>query len=339
MTDHLNTLIIDIGSGYIKYGTPNQAVPLVMPAALKKTSSTKSTSIFHKFDPGRRAWVFPFEDGLLPKDMNLVSQLCNLVIEQFPNLNQNRENLELMLLVFPQLQLVQINNLCHKLQEVLSCLRVDAAIQQVLSWGYWGKKTGLIVDVGYTVTFIAPIYRGFLLDEQIVHLVTGSFFVSAELRKLLLHQATIVSENNVEMYSQIANNAKAISAIKQSLCKIYPKEIEGSPQETVIFPFRDTQLPLGAIPWQAPEVLFQPTLLGVGDKGLTDAIIEVLHRVDTSVRAELASNIVLTGGGSMIPGLKTRLEHDLKTHVPHLTIKVNDLAHPIYSSWLGAVKT
>ena len=71
---------------------------------------------------------------------------------------------------------------------------------------------------------------------------------------------------------------------------------------------------------------------------LTEAIIDVLTRVDTTVRAELASNIVLTGGGSMIPGLTTRIETDLKAQIPHLTVKVYDLEHPLYSSWLGAVK-
>ena len=107
-------------------------------------------------------------------------------------------------------------------------------------------------------------------------------------------------------------------------------------EDNIDFAFKGVELPLGPLPWQAPEVLFQPTLLGVGDKGLTEAIVDVLTRVDTTVRAELATNIVLTGGGSMIPGLKTRIETDLKAQIPHLTVKVYDLKNPLYSSWLGA---
>lgn len=338
MKDAPTNLIIDLGSGYIKCGPPNQPEPKVIPAALKSTESGSGNPIFHEFDPGRRAWVFPFENGMLPKDTTMITQLCNLVIEEFPQLNQHRRNLELMLLLFPQSQPDHVSELCQKLQESLGCSKVEAAIQQVLSWGYWGQKTGLIVDVGYTVTFITPIYRGFLLEEQILSLITGSFFISAELRKLILHQATTATENQAGLYSQLASDGNAISTIKQSLCKIHPVELDGSFNETADFAYHGTQLSLGASPWQAPEVLFQPTLLGVGDKGLTEAVIDVLQRVDTTVRAELAANIVLAGGGSMIPGLKTRLEHDLKSQIPHLTIKVNDLEHPIYSSWLGAVK-
>ncbi|MFX1301163.1 MAG: hypothetical protein ACFFDE_09515, partial [Promethearchaeota archaeon] len=212
------------------------------------------------------------------------------------------------------------------------------AIQQVLTWGYFGRKTGLIIDIGYTVTFITPIYRGFLLEEHNRSLITGSFFVSAEIRKLLLHQAESSTSNHAAIYSEIAKNGEVISKIKQSLCKVYPLAVDENFSETSKFSYKGTELSVGSLPWQAPEVLFQPTLLGVGDKGLTDGVIEVLQRVDTSVRAELATNIVLCGGGSMLPGLNSRLENEIKAQMPHLTVKVYELEHPVYSSWLGAAK-
>jgi actin-related protein len=268
----------------------------------------------------------------------MVAELCNFAIEKFPDLNKQRANLELMLLIFPQTQPDLVMALCETLQQSLACLHVDAAIQQVLTWGYFGRKTGLIIDIGYTVTYVIPIYRGFLLEEQILSLVTGSFFVSAEIRKLLLHHAEAATSNHASIYSEIAKNGEAISKIKQSLCKVYPVAVDKHVSEKSSFSYQGTELSLDALPWQAPEVLFQPTLLGVGDKGLTDAVIEVLRRVDTSVRAELASNIVLSGGGSMLPGLKNRLENDVNNQMPHLTIKVYELEHPVYSSWLGAAK-
>ena len=169
-------------------------------------------------------------------------------------------------------------------------------------------------------------------------LITGSFFVSAEIRKLLLHQAEADTSNHAAIFSEIAKNGEAISKIKQSLCQVYPIAVDENFSETSGFAYEEKELSIGSLPWQAPEVLFQPTLLGVGDKGLTDAVIEVLQRVDSSVRAELAANIVLSGGGSMLPGLTTRLENEIKDQMPHLTVKVYELEHPVYSSWLGAAK-
>ncbi|MFW9984518.1 MAG: hypothetical protein ACFFCB_07305 [Candidatus Odinarchaeota archaeon] len=331
-------VIIDLGSGYLKCGPPQLPTPLVMPAALKSTTRSSGNPVFHNLDPGRSAWHFPFEDGMLHKDFFMVAELCNYAIEKFPQLNQNRANLELTLLIFPLTQPELATALCETLQQSLACLHVDAAIQQVLTWGYFGRKTGLIIDIGYTVTFVTPIYRGFLLEEHILSLITGSFFVSAEIRKLLLHQTETGISNHATIFSEIAKNGEAISKIKQSLCQVYPIAVDENFSETSSFTYEGAELSIGSLPWQAPEVLFQPTLLGVGDKGLTDAVIEVLRRVDTSVRAELAANIVLSGGGSMLPGLTTRLENEIKDQMPHLTVKVYELEHPVYSSWLGAAK-
>jgi actin len=334
---HIN-LVIDLGSGYMKCGFSEQSEPVIIPAAFRNPKPSSGTSIFFELDPGRGAWVFPLENGILPNELSDVTRLCILALEQFPTINQQHEKLQLTLLLFPLSPVDRVTTLCEETKAALDCLHVEAAIQQILSWGYWGRKTALIVDIGYTSTFVTPIYRGFLLEEQILPLVTGSFFVSAEIRKLLLHRAETASAELAPYYNRLVKDGRAIRSIKQSHCQVFPMAVDDVFEANVDFTYEGVELPLGPLPWQAPEVLFQPTLLGVGDKGLTEAIIDVLTRVDTTVRAELASNIVLTGGGSMIPGLTTRIETDLKTQIPHLTVKVYDLEHPLYSSWLGAVK-
>ena len=331
-------LLIDLGSGYLKCGPPQLSIPIVIPAALKTSTPSQEPSVFRKLDPGRRSWIFPLEDGMLPKDPNLLVQLCKAALEQFAQLKVNCSQMKVTLLVFPLSPSEQVTQQCRIVQEELGFLHVDAAIQQVLTWLYWGRKTGLIVDVGYSVSFITPIYRGFLLEEQVIPLVTGSFFVSAQMKKLLLYQAEIADSPQSDLYTQLANDASAISQIKQTFCQVRPYEVDGHFDKIAQYPYQDTELSLGAVPWQATEVLFQPTLLGVGDKGLTDALIGVLERVDTSIRAELASNIVLAGGGSMFPGLQARIQNDLETQLPHLAVKVFDLEYPLYSNWLGAAK-
>ena len=338
MNDAPLNLLIDLGSGYLKCGPPQLSEPVVIPAALKSPRVSHEHSVFSELDPGRGSWIFPLEDGMLPKDPTLVVQLAKKAIEQFSDLKANCARVEIMFLVFPLIPPEQVTEQCRTAQEALGCLHVDAAIQQVLTWGYWGRKSGLIVDVGYSVSFVTPIYRGFLLEEQVVPVVTGSFFVSAEIRKLLLYQAEIANSDQSNLYSQLAKDSNALSKIKQNFCQVRPHEVDGHFDEIARFQYQNSELSLGSIPWQATEVLFQPTLLRVGDKGLTDALIDVLEGVDTSIRAELASNIILAGGGSMFPGLQSRIQNDVQTQLPHLAVKVFDLEYPLYSSWLGAAK-
>jgi actin-related protein len=253
----------------------------------------------------------------------------------------NRKRLELMLLLFPFVSPDRVANLCDELREAIGCLHVEAAIQQVLTWGYWGMETSLIVDVGYSASFVTPIYRGFLLDDVAVPVVTGSFFVSAALRRLLLTAAEEASTPKNDWYVQLAEDPEAIDYIKRNLCHVlpFPDDALAVPVTQPRYRHANVEVPLADIPWEASEVLFQPNLLEVGEKGLSEAVADVLNRVDSTVRTELAENILLAGGGSSLPGLRLRLEADLKRRNPHLAIKVFSLENPIYSAWLGAAVT
>lgn len=329
-----------MGSGYLKCGIKKHSKPVIIPAAFKARKTRSSKSILHELDPARTNWEFPLESGMIPSDTTTLARLCELALNKFPQLIANKPKLEFMLLLFPLVEAKETTALCKELQEVLGSLHVEAAIQQVLTWGYWGRKTGLIVDIGYSISFVTPIYRGFLLEEQIIPVITGSFFISAALRRSLLRMAEKVPENKAKNYIQMAEASEVINDIKQSLCRVYPYSYseDMKPELEMFHRYQEQKISLGTIPWDATEVLFQPTILGVGDKGLFGAIIDVLNSVDPTVRAELASNIVLSGGGAMIPGIRDRLENDLKERIPHLPVKVYDLEHPLYSAWLGATR-
>ena len=147
-----------------------------------------------------------------------------------------------------------------------------------------------------------------------------------------------MSGETASILGQLAENSAGIDFIKQSLVRVKPKDTIETSTLKSHYSHQGVEVALGPIPWEASEVLFQPTLLGVGDQGIIDGIDEVLDRVDISIRGEFASNILLSGGGAMIPGLTDRVENDLKTRKPHLAIKVYDLKYPMYSAWLGAAR-
>ncbi|MFX1564183.1 MAG: hypothetical protein ACFFDP_12845, partial [Promethearchaeota archaeon] len=275
--------------------------------------------------------------GILPKRSKDLVPLCELILKDSKYDSTDRNKVELFLLMFPLLETEQVTRQCKELQEALGCLHVSAAIQQVLTWSYWGKTSSLVVDVGYSVSFVTPIYKGFLMDEHIKPLITGSFFVSAALRHLILQKGEQSSNKEQDVLTQLAMDGEAISYIKKTLCHVNPEpEKMKSASKGLRYRRGDIDVSLGNIPRAATEVLFHPPLLGVGDKGLVDAIIDILESVDPTVRAKLASNIVLAGGGVLLPGLHQRIKADLKKHMPYLNIRVYDLEKPMYSAWLGA---
>jgi actin-related protein len=61
----------------------------------------------------------------------------------------------------------------------------------------------------------------------------------------------------------------------------------------------------------APEVMFDPSLVEERGLGVSDAVAEYLESCSGELQKRLAANVVLSGGGTMFPGFKQRLQSDL----------------------------
>jgi len=69
---------------------------------------------------------------------------------------------------------------------------------------------------------------------------------------------------------------------------------------------------LGRERFMAPEILMNPALIESEDDGLTEMIYKSITSCPMDIQKPLAANIWLSGGTTMIPGLSSRIEHDLK---------------------------
>ena len=60
-------------------------------------------------------------------------------------------------------------------------------------------------------------------------------------------------------------------------------------------------------------------LLGLGSleeyKSIVDCVIEAVHKSDTDLKRELYWNIILSGGTTLLPGFKERLEKELADRI------------------------
>ena len=88
---------------------------------------------------------------------------------------------------------------------------------------------------------------------------------------------------------------------------------------------------------RAPELLFQPSMIGSDQAGLSEIIQFVLGKFSETDAEELANNVFLTGGLANLPGLKERLLIDLMEMRPFNSIQnVVLAANPSTDAWSGA---
>jgi len=88
-----------------------------------------------------------------------------------------------------------------------------------------------------------------------------------------------------------------------------------------------------------PEILFQPSIIGHDQAGVSETIQYILSRFPPDIQDRLANNVFLTGGMAKFPGLKERLEVDLREMRPfQSTYRVTVADDPSHDAWKGASK-
>uniref|UniRef100_A0A336L8Y8 Actin-related protein 5 n=1 Tax=Culicoides sonorensis TaxID=179676 RepID=A0A336L8Y8_CULSO len=97
------------------------------------------------------------------------------------------------------------------------------------------------------------------------------------------------------------------------------------------------QLHVGVEAIRAPELLFQPSMIGCQEAGLAEIIDFVLKMFKPEEQLLLANNVFLTGGSSKFPGLQERLDRELLEMRPFQTSHKITLAKtPSLDAWNGA---
>lgn len=88
--------------------------------------------------------------------------------------------------------------------------------------------------------------------------------------------------------------------------------------------------------FRCPEVLFQPSLIGKEAMGIHDTTFQSVMKCDVDIRRDLFSNVVLSGGSTMMPGIGERMTKELSALAPS-TVRIKVITPPErkYSVWIG----
>ncbi|MED6222930.1 Actin-7 [Stylosanthes scabra] len=93
---------------------------------------------------------------------------------------------------------------------------------------------------------------------------------------------------------------------------------------------------IGAERFRCPEVLFQPSMIGMEAAGIHETTYNSIMKCDVDIRKDLYGNIVLSGGSTMFPGIADRMSKEITALAPS-SMKIKVVAPPErkYSVWIG----
>ncbi|TMW59622.1 hypothetical protein Poli38472_004691 [Pythium oligandrum] len=182
--------------------------------------------------------------------------------------------------------------------------------QAMLTLYAQGIVTGVVIDTGDGVTHVVPVYEGYVPQHLICRLDVAGRHITQYLIKLLLLRGYAFNRTA---------DFETVRQIKEKHCYVAydPAAERKLASETTVLE-ETYELPdgriirLGRERFEAPEALFQPSLIDVEGAGMSDMVFDMCMKADIDLRTEFFKNIVLSGGSSMYPGLPSRLEKDIK---------------------------
>uniref|UniRef100_UPI00358ED849 uncharacterized protein isoform X2 n=1 Tax=Myxine glutinosa TaxID=7769 RepID=UPI00358ED849 len=223
----------------------------------------------------------------------------------------------------------------HAAELLIESLGVPAlyfAVQGVLALYAAGKTTGLVCDSGAAATYVLPVYRGFGQPHTVGRLEVGGRAVTARLSMLLSYQGHAFRSSA---------EREVVREMKEDMCYIAlsTKKETQRPRAEIS---REYRLPDGQMiiidnqRFLAPETLFDPSLVGMDAPGMHLLTYNSIMQSDIDVRRDLFGNVLLAGGSSLFPGLKTRLSQCLRSMAPDpASVRVSAPRERKQYVWIG----
>mmetsp|Transcript_4265 Transcript_4265/g.7603 ORF Transcript_4265/g.7603 Transcript_4265/m.7603 type:complete len:427 (+) Transcript_4265:69-1349(+) len=312
----------------------------------RSTSSSGISSYFvgRKLDEHRGAFLleYPMERGrVVDGGWDAMELLWEHIYSQ-SNLNAKLDEHPVLLTEPPHNPTAHREQLAEVFFETFRSPALFVAPPAVLSLYASGRTTGVVLDVGEGVTHCIPVYEGYALPHSIVRSDVAGSDVTKRLQLLM--------RKNGVAFSTTAES-DFCSTMKEEVCyvsNVPTKEesdydigsgVGGGAGETskAQYQLPDGQvINLGNERHRASEVLFQPSLIGSEERPIHDVLLTSILQSDMDLRSTLFSNIVLSGGTTLLPGLGDRLLYEVRSRAPERTrIRISAPPERKESAWVG----
>mmetsp|Transcript_1442 Transcript_1442/g.1273 ORF Transcript_1442/g.1273 Transcript_1442/m.1273 type:complete len:394 (-) Transcript_1442:1203-2384(-) len=327
-----NTIVCDNGTGFVKVGYAGQNFPssifpsmIGRPILRAEESVSESVELKEIMCGDEAAAVrqcleitYPVENGVV-KNWEDMEYLWNYTF--FDKLKIEPSDHKILLTEPPQNPLKNRENLLQRMFETYGFAAANVSIQAMLTLYAQGLITGVVVDTGDGVTHVVPVYDGYVPQNLIRRLDVAGRHITQYLIKLLLLRGYAFNRTA---------DFDTVRQIKEKFCYVandINEERKLALETTCLM--ENYTLPDGRVikigreRFEAPEALFNPSLIDSEKSGMADMVFEMIQDADIDTRSEYYKHIVLSGGSSMYPGLPTRLEKDIKDRYLRDVLKGN----------------
>jgi centractin len=314
-------VIIDVGSAYTKIGFAGEPGPRFVFPTITGTEKYKAVlvdvaarNIYVGNDAAKMRGVlkikYPIERGAI-LDWNDFYEILNYIFYSLLRI----DTLSSYPVLYTEAPFIQreikeyIARVLYETHKVKSLIMVPTPILSIFSVGL---TTGLVIESGDGITWICPVINGQMIDQAIQKLTLAGTDINQHLKNLLMREGINIESSAVD---------QIIKEIKEKNC-YFVLDPSNPPNMKDSFDFA---MPDGSnikvphyIFHEAPEVLFQPSLIGYNMMNIPQAIINCLQSIDKYYWSDLLSHMVLSGGNLSYSGFEERLRNELNSLLPQL---------------------
>lgn len=340
-----DVLVLDIGSSYTKVGPATKEAPTIIfhtivgePKLSKRMGEKKAKDLFIGNEVLDHFGVvkskFPVKKGVV-RDWGSYEALLKYALNRT---DLNFKEVPLLYSFPPFFQERMIDRIAKLLFDRIGVPSLVACSHPYLIKQVSSKENALIVESGGGRTSITPVF-----NDRVSLSLSSSFPIAGRditerLAKLLeargYNFATPAEKENIrQMKEKLCYFASDFSKER----KKNTKEI----QKTYRLP-DGREITVSEERFESPEIMYRPREIGRREPPLHEKIYDVIRSCEITIKPKLVRNIILSGGNTLIPGFKERLQKELEEALPSKMrekLSISEIPDPNIAVWRGGAIT
>lgn len=358
-------LVHDNGGYTEKVGYTTDTEPRIIPNCITKAKSERrrqfiGDQIDDCKDVSGLFYIYPFQKGYIVNwdvekqvwdytyghdvfDVNF-KETCLIVTEPYFNFTSIQENMTEILFEDYKLH---------------SILRINAGTLSAHKYHKSNPKglCCLVVDSGFSFTYIIPYVKGKKLKNAIRRINIGGKVLTNHLKDIISYRQLHVMDETYVM-NQVKEDVCYVSTdfwkdmetakkknkentiVRDYVLPDYTVIKRGyvRPPEETTGKSTDTEqiIRMNNERFMVPEILFHPSDIGVHEMGIPEAIVHSIEATPEEIQPHLYENILLTGGNAYFPGYRERIYNEVRALAPYLfDVNVYLPENPVTNAWHG----
>jgi centractin len=352
-------IIIDIGSGIIKAGISGQEAPkTIFPNYIGEPKYSKVLRSFSKDNQEMKEQYigkdcskylgilklrYPVKNGIFENEQDILTVFKYI----YQNLEINNEEIrEHPILITEPLLNPYINRekIASALFENLSAPAIFFASQPILSLFSTSNTSGVILESGEGVTQSCVVYEGYSIPNSYIRNNYGGRDVTEYFQTLLKKQGysfsttsefEIVRKMKEEICFTAIGNSNSVLSNMSGHFDLGGNKNKSESSNTYNLPDGNA-IKIGEEKCIAPEILFNPSIIGSEYLSFQEMIVTSINKVDIDLRKNLYTNVLISGGNTLFKGIQEKFHTEIKYLSPkNMKVKIHSPGNRLLSCWTG----